>query len=212
MNPRFEAAWEIHTFLTAHTIPYVIIGGAALPRWGEPRFTKDVDLMAMASLVEGVEPLARLVLSKFPARRPDTLDLARVARVLTVRASNGCDLDISLGLPGFEEQVIERAVDYELEPGKVVRVCSAEDLIVYKCVAGRPQDLTDVDGIVIRQRDKLDTPYIRQWLRHYTDLASDPEIVERFERAWRSARRAALSQTRKTRTTNSKSFSTRRRK
>ncbi len=44
MNPRFEAAWEIHQFLTARGIAYAIIGGTALPRWGEPRFTKDVDL------------------------------------------------------------------------------------------------------------------------------------------------------------------------
>lgn len=200
MNPRFQAAWEIHTFLTQHDIPYAIIGGTALARWGEPRFTKDVDLMVMTSLVGGVESFARLVLSRFSARRPDTLELARKARILTVRASNGCDLDISIGLPGFEERVIERAVDYELETGKLVRVCSAEDLVVYKCVAGRPQDLSDVESVLIRQRDALDQVYIRKWLRYYSDLAPDPEIAERFERAWRATRRAR------------KSFSTRRSK
>jgi hypothetical protein len=39
-----EAAWEIHRFLTEHDIPYVIIGGLAVQHWGDPRFTRDVNV------------------------------------------------------------------------------------------------------------------------------------------------------------------------
>jgi len=75
-------------------------------------------------------------------------------------------------------------VDYEIEPGKTIRLCSAEDLIIHKAVAGRPQDISDVQGVVYRQGDKLNTAYIRQWLNEFADALADPEIVERFERAW----------------------------
>ena len=61
-----------------------------------------------------------------------------------VKSKEGYEIDISLGIPGYEEIVIERAVDCKLYKNYVVRICSAEDLIIHKAVAGRPQDLTDL--------------------------------------------------------------------
>jgi hypothetical protein len=39
VNGQFEAAWQLHRFLTERDIPYVVIGGIAVQRWGEPRLT-----------------------------------------------------------------------------------------------------------------------------------------------------------------------------
>ena len=72
-----------------------------------------------------------------------------------------------------------------MEPCKRVRLCSAEGLIVHKVVAGRPQDVRDIEGIIYRQGDALDAAYVRRWLREFADLLADPEIQERFERPWR---------------------------
>ena len=44
MNLQFETAWQLHIFLTSRRIPYAIIGGIAVQRWGQPRLTRDVDL------------------------------------------------------------------------------------------------------------------------------------------------------------------------
>ena len=197
MNTRFAAAWEIHKFLTKHKIPYAIIGGTALPRWGEPRFTKDVDLTVVTSLEEGVEPFVRLVLTRFVSREPDPIAFARQYRVIKLCASNRCDIDVSLGVPGYEVEMLERAVDYELEKGKVVRVCSAEDLIILKSVAGRPQDLIDIEGVSVRQRDSLDTRYIRKWLKLFDEQLPEPHALADFERAWSVVRRATPKQDRK---------------
>lgn len=76
------------------------------------------------------------------------------------------------------------AVEFELEPGKAIRVCSAEDLIIHKAIAGRPQDVRDIEGIVYRQRDALDVATIGRWLHAFAGLLDSPEIVERFERPW----------------------------
>jgi hypothetical protein len=45
MNPQLEAAWEIGQFLTRRGVTYAIIGGIAVQKWGEPRFTHDIDLL-----------------------------------------------------------------------------------------------------------------------------------------------------------------------
>jgi hypothetical protein len=105
--------------------------------------------------------------------------------MVLIRASNGCSVDISLGMPGYEEEVMQRVVDYELAPGRLVRLCSAEDLIIHKAVAGRPQDLVDIEGVVYRQRDKLDVEYIRRWLGEFAVVLENPELLERFEVPWR---------------------------
>jgi len=190
MNPRLQAAWEIHRFLTQHKIPYAIIGGTALPRWGEPRFTTDVDLTVVTSLEEGVAPFVRLMLTRFESREPDALAFARQNRVLKLRAANQCDIDISLGLPGYEAKMLERAVDYELGKGKTVRVCSAEDLIILKSVAGRPKDLIDAQGVILRQHGKLDAAYIRKWLTQFDEVLPEPHALQDFERLWRKEKRA----------------------
>lgn len=110
---------------------------------------------------------------------------ARKSRVILVKASNDTPLDISLGLPGYEDQVVERAVAYELAPGKQVQICSPEDLIIHKAVASRPQDIRDIEGIIFRQKNHLDATYIRQWLTIFAELLENPEIPQAFERPWK---------------------------
>lgn len=185
MNPRLAAAWEIHQFLTEHNLTYAIIGGIAVQKWSEPRFTRDVDMSLAAPLTTGSAPLARLITEHFPSRSADPVDFASKTRMVLITASNGVEVDISLALPGYEDQLFARAVDYEIEPGKVIRLCSAEDLIIHKAVAGRPQDISDIQGVVDRQGEKLGVAYIRQWLKEFADVLANPEVVERFESAWR---------------------------
>lgn len=184
MNPREEAAWELHQFFGELGIRYAIIGGVAVQTWGQPRLTRDVDLTAAVPLDQPMHIFIQQVLDRFPARIEDALEFARRSRVILIQTSNGCPADISMGLPGYEDEVMRRAVEVELEPGKAVRVCSAEDLIIHKAIAGRPQDVRDIEGIVYRQRAALDVAIIRRWLQAFADLLDNPEIVERFERPW----------------------------
>ena len=183
MNLQFETAWRLHQFLTDRKIPYIIIGGIAVQRWGQPRLTRDVDLTIVVPAGREEAVLGE-ILKSFPGRVEDALQFALVHRVLPARLPGGSEADITLGLPGYEEGVMARAVDYDLGDGRAVRLCSAEDLIIHKAVAGRPQDLVDIEGIVARQRDRLDLAYLRRWLGEFSTLLDDQEIAQRFERAW----------------------------
>jgi hypothetical protein len=185
VNSREVAAIEIHGFFTGLDVKYAIIGGMAVQYWGEPRFTQDIDLTVSAPL-DDLEGFIQSVLDRFAPRIDDALSFARQNRVVLVRAANGYPIDIALGLPGYEDEVLRRAVEYAIAPGKVVSICSAEDLIIHKAVAGRAQDIRDIEGIVYRQGTALDKVYIRRWLTEFSKVTNKPDLLELFEVPWRN--------------------------
>ena len=184
MNLQFRAAGELHQFFSKEEIPYAIIGGIALQHWGEPRFTRGVDVTILVTLGEE-EKILKKILSVFSARIPDALKFALENRVCLVRSKEGCEIDISLGIPGYEEEVVRRAIECDLDEGYIVKICSADDLIIQKAMAGRPQDLADIESVIIRQKSKLDVEYIRQWLDKFSHLLQMKDISERFEEPWK---------------------------
>ncbi len=178
------AALEISEFLSENEITYALIGGLAAQILGGTRLTVDTDFTIAASLEEGLEPLVHLITDQFPSRNSDPFDLAKRSRMILVTASNGVEVDFSLALPGYEDEMFTRTIKFEVKPGKNLRVCSPEDLIIHKAVAGRPQDIFDIEGVIYRQGDKLDLSYIRQWLSQFADILGNPEIQAHFEEAW----------------------------
>jgi hypothetical protein len=183
VNSRKVAVIEIHGFFAGLDVKYAIIGGMAVQYWGESRFTQDIDLTVSAPL-DDLEGFIQRILDRFAPRIDDALDFASQNRVVLVKATNGYPIDIALGLPGYEDEVLRRAVEYAIAPGKVVSICSAEDLIIHKVVAGRAQDIRDIEGIVYRQLDRLDEEYIQRWLAEFSQLLGKPDLIEHFETPW----------------------------
>ena len=103
-------------------------------------------------------------------------------RVLLLTASNGVGLDLALGISSFEATTVDRSSLYEFDRGFVFPTCSAEDLLVHKCFAGRDRDLADAEQVVVRNRTTLDFNYIRYWLKELGLAIEDSEIPNRFER------------------------------
>ncbi len=80
----------------------------------------------------------------------DILAIEHVATAVT--------LDLSVGVSGFEQQVVRRADPVRVGQ-QLVHVASAENLILMKTLAGRPQDDQDISGIVQRQGNTIDWDY-----------------------------------------------------
>ena len=70
--------------------------------------------------------------------------------------------------------------------GVLARICAAEDLVIHKMVASRGTDLQDVEGILARQRGKLDVQYIRNWLTQFAEALESPEMLNKFNEMYRS--------------------------
>jgi len=50
----------------------------------------------------------------------------------------------------------------------------------YRAISNRSQDWIDIEGVLIRQRGKLDVAYIRDWLSQFAEALENPEILTRF--------------------------------
>jgi hypothetical protein len=180
MTPLFQAAFELQDLLVRRQWRFCIIGGVALLRWGEPRFTRDVDVTLLADFGREDEFIAPILASAYRPRIPDAVDFARRNRVLLIESPQGVPIDIALGGLPFEALMIERASAYEFEPGCGLKTCSAEDLMVQKLFAFRTRDVLDVETIALRRRGLLDWAYIEEQLRPLAELKEQPEIMEVF--------------------------------
>jgi hypothetical protein len=90
-----------------------------------------------------------------------------------VQTDSGIPLDISLAALPFESRVISRASLFAADAEYSVTTCSAEDLVVLKAFAGRPQDWLDIEGILARQGAALDRALIVRELRPLLELKED---------------------------------------
>ncbi len=183
MNELTALALELQEFCAQRNWQVCIIGGLAVQHWGEPRFTKDVDLTLLTGFGnEG--PFIDELLAAYESRLPDARAFALSHRILLLRSASGIGIDISLGGLDFETAAVTRAKAIELEPGAFVRICTAEDLIVFKAFADRPQDHLDIKGILTRQGTRnLDWKYIHKHLVVLCELKESPDIIPKLERA-----------------------------
>ena len=74
---------------------------------------------------------------------------ARERQILLLRHEpSGVDLDVSLAWLPFEVEAIRRSEPREFA-GVTVPIPRADDLVIYKLVAGRPRDHEDVERLLL---------------------------------------------------------------
>ncbi|MEP0804530.1 MAG: nucleotidyltransferase [Chloroflexota bacterium] len=159
----------------------VIIGGIASGLLGRPRLTVDLDAMFLASAkdVPKILELAREV--GIEPRIENVMEFAKKSHVLLLRhTKSGVNIDISLGILPFEEEVVERSVRHDAEV-LAIQLPTPEDLIILKAVAHRPKDLEDIREIVANNPN-LDQKRIERWVRDFAELMETPELWGQIEK------------------------------
>lgn len=177
-----RTAARVQTVLDRHRWKYCFIGGVAVQKWGQARFTQDVDLTVFTGF-GGEEQVIDALFASFKPRVRDARGFAIQHRVVLLRTGDGVDLDVSCGGFPFERTAVTRARKVQVIPGVRLRLCTAEDLIVYKAFAGRPIDWMDVESIIAKQwgRKQLDWRYIHAQLKPLAELKEDPQIVPQLD-------------------------------
>ncbi|HJW91903.1 MAG TPA: nucleotidyltransferase [Anaerolineales bacterium] len=178
MEERLEDSLrEAVEFLEANGFRYAVIGGIALSQWGVIRATRDIDIKVFVPNAD-YESVRNSLSSAFPI---PVHPRAPTNPLIIQTTINKVAIDFLLALPGYEELIIERASRRDLD-GWSAWVCSAEDLIIQKAVAGRGKDWSDVEALLIEQRGKLDNQYIKDWLLQFAQVLDNPGIFDQYRR------------------------------
>jgi hypothetical protein len=149
-------------FLESEGISYALIGGLAVSLRGQPRVTVDVDMVIAVDVNRALALLPLLLQSKFEPLFQGVEEVVQKSFILPLRhRTTGIKVDLAIGLSGFERHAVVRAEPIQIADRKVA-VATAEDLLVMKLLAGRPQDEQDITGLVIAKGDKLDWIYCQR--------------------------------------------------
>jgi len=155
----------------------MLIGGVAASLLGKPRFTADVDAVV---LIEDKELSKLLKAAKrlgFKARIKYAAEFAQKNRVLLLKhTKTGINVDLSLGLLPFEREAIKRSKRFKIAD-IAFNLPTPEDLIIFKAVAHRPQDLEDIREI-IKIHTRVNKKYIKKTVKEFAGALEMPEIWE----------------------------------
>ncbi len=142
-SPDFK---ELLSLFKKHSVRYLIVGGYAVMRYTEPRFTKDLDVLiaiddenaraVFAALQEFGAPLHNLSPEDFAAEG-----------YLYQMGIPPLRLDILMSIPGVSFAAAWLNRETVVIADSEMHFMSKQDLIKAKRTSGRPQDLLDLDSL-----------------------------------------------------------------
>jgi len=183
-----EALIRLASWLDRMQTPYMVIGGFAVTIWGEPRFTRDLDVTISVGPEEFLAMIGRIT-AEFTPLVTDPAKFATDTRVLPILLDS-VPVDIIFAALPYEESAIARARAIQLRHGSV-RVCAPEDLILHKIVSSRPRDHEDVEGVFRYRHGELDYAYLDPRIEELADALSDRTMLDWYQslrRRWSGAR------------------------
>lgn len=180
LKPLLEPLSILKRLLEKSGCQWMLIGGVAASLLGKPRFTSDVDVVA---LIEDKELPNLLKVAKrlgFKARVKDAVEFAQQNRVLLLKhIKTGINVDLSLSLLPFEKEAIKRSKRFKVA-NITFNLPTPEDLIIFKAVAHRPIDIEDIREIV-KIHTKVNKKYIKKITKEFARVLEMPEIWQDIE-------------------------------
>ena len=158
----------LHRVLTTIGIPYYITGGVAAIAYGEPRTTRDLDIVMEVPLTDIDRLIAALEQEGFYVPGGDDVRSGRMTTlgVTHIESISRADLLLS-GSDEFDLVKFDRIREIDFPGIEALKFASAEDLILIKLRWGRQsqseKQWRDAQGILKVQGDSLDFAYLTQW-------------------------------------------------
>jgi len=178
-EPRFLGALRaLAAALRDIDAPSMTIGGVSVIALGVPRFTADIDATVLGGSVDPETMLAVLSKHAIAPRIEGAAAFAKQNQVLLLRHEpSRVPIDIAIAWLEFERAAIARSreIDYA---GVLLRIPTAEDLVIYKIAAGRPRDVDDAEKLVTLHRAEIDAARVRAVVHEFSVALEDPSRDE----------------------------------
>lgn len=171
---------KIGSCLNKHKIPYMIIGGQAVLLYGEPRLTRDIDI-TLAVNIDYLNTILQIIKElKLKILPKEVETFVKQTMVLpTLEEKTGIRIDFIFSFTPYEVKAVKRAKKIHIL-GQTIFFASPEDLIIHKIFAGRPRDLEDVNGIILKN-PSIDLTYIRTQLKEFDLSLENKNFSKTFE-------------------------------
>ena len=143
MNSDFKDLLKI---LLESGVRFLIVGGYAVIRYTEPRYTKDLDILISPTIENAQRTFAALKKFGAPLLNLKVEDLTVEGNFFQIGVAPN-RVDIIVAIPGIDfEQAFARCEHMRIN-SLSVPVIARDDLIQAKLAAGRPQDLVDAGAL-----------------------------------------------------------------
>ncbi len=157
----YDSVATIIRHLNEGGVRYLVVGGLAVVAHGYVRFTADIDLLVGLDPINaanaigvlkamGYAPRAPVAMEEFanPVKRAEwKREKAMTVFSLFSATHPGTEIDIFVEDPLGFDQAIVNAVSFGIAQGVAAPMCSLPDLLKLKSMAGRPQDLLDIQKL-----------------------------------------------------------------
>lgn len=154
MSPLATLLREVAQALAAAGTPFALVGGLAVSVRTEPRFTRDIDLVAAVADDAHAEALVRSLAPRYTlvsTLEHDALQRLAAARLCATSTTSDPVVDLLFASSGIEAEVAAAAQPIEVFPAVTVPVARTGHLIALKLLARdehRPQDDIDLQGLL----------------------------------------------------------------
>lgn len=137
---------ELLSILNDHAVKYLVVGGYAVVRYAEPRYTKDLDLWVKADQENAKAIFTALRFFGAPLTNLSADDFTDEDAFYQMGVPP-VRVDVLMSIPGlnFDEAWERRGiVDFD---GIPLPFISKQHLIISKRASGRPQDILDANTL-----------------------------------------------------------------
>lgn len=176
IEPFLEPLESLQRLLSHFNERGVIIGGAAVSILGKARYTEDIDAMFLLSIKDIPQLLKAASEEGIEPRIDNAAEFARKSRVVLLKhVISNTNIDLSLGVLPFEQEMVERSVVHQVDAALQLRLPTPEDLIILKAIAHRPKDMEDI-RILADKYQNLDVTRIEKWVKQFAEVLEMPSL------------------------------------
>jgi hypothetical protein len=150
-------------------VPYLVVGSLASGAYGEPRLTRDIDIVLDLKESQVVALCAAFATPDYYVSLPAAQEaVRRTGQFNVIHPASGNKVDFILARrDGWGKAQLARRRRVKLLPDLEGFVASPEDIILgklwYYQEGGSEKHLRDIAGIVQLAAEPLDVAYIEQW-------------------------------------------------